>query len=163
MTSKHHHTKPTSVTIPVRERELRALELRRAGCSYREIAQTMGLSISKVHRHVKRAYDRLLHQVEDAAEDVRAVELDRLDRLLRGIWQRAAGGDVRAIDRVLKIMERRAAIMGTDAPRRLLPLGADGDGVPAGTALAVFHIPAKLELSEWERLAQQTLKPPTVQ
>ena len=34
------------------------------------------------------------------------------------IWEAALDGDLRAIDRVLRIMEHRAKLLGLEAPRR---------------------------------------------
>jgi hypothetical protein len=42
----------------------------------------------------------------------------RLDELQNAIWQRATDGEVRALDRVLHIMARRAKLLGLDAPQR---------------------------------------------
>jgi hypothetical protein len=43
------------------------------------------------------------------------LELDRLEAMHRGLWQRAQQGDVDAVDRVLKLAERREKL---DAPVR---------------------------------------------
>jgi hypothetical protein len=54
--------------------------------------------------------------VQEPAEELRTMEVARLDQMLLGLWPKAIKGDTWAVDRVLKIMERRAALLGLDAP-----------------------------------------------
>lgn len=97
------------------ERERQVLELRRAGLTYDLIAQQVGYSnASGAHHAYTRALKRTLS--EAGADDLRAMELDRLDRLQRMAWPLAAQGNLRAIDSILRIMTRRARLMGLDAP-----------------------------------------------
>jgi len=51
-----------------------------------------------------------------------ALELERLDVMLLALWRRVQNGDERAIDRALKIEERRAKLLGLDAPIRAVTL-----------------------------------------
>jgi len=46
------------------------------------------------------------------------LEALRLDQMQAALWQRATDGEVRAIDRILRIMERRARLLGLDEPER---------------------------------------------
>ena len=47
------------------------------------------------------------------------LELARLDVAQRAIWKKVVKGDLAAIDRLLKIMQRRAKLIGLDAPVKL--------------------------------------------
>jgi len=97
------------------ERQRQALELRKAGTGYAAIAEQLGYaSHSGAIKAVQTAMRRTLQEPADA---LRALEAARLDDLLRGVWVAARGGDVAKIDRVLRIMQRRAALLGLDAPR----------------------------------------------
>ena len=104
-----------SATSPRRlraaERQRQALELRKAGASYPEIARTLGCALSSAHKSVSAALQKTL---QEPAAEVRQLELDRLDRLMRALWPAAIEGDPNVIDRVLKIMARRAALQGLD-------------------------------------------------
>ncbi|MHB8867449.1 MAG: hypothetical protein ACYC6T_08080 [Thermoleophilia bacterium] len=103
--------------VAARKREADALELRLGGATYEQIAPRLGYkNRSGAMRAVKRALDKLISP-EDV-ESLRQLELERLDRLLLGIWSSAVRGNPAAIDRVLKILERRARILGIDAPER---------------------------------------------
>lgn len=72
---------------------------------------------------------------------MRELDLRRLDSLLLTYWPLAKGGDTDALDRVLKILQRRAKLLGLDLPvanatrggAKRRPTGY-GDGVGAGHA-----------------------------
>jgi hypothetical protein len=98
------------------ERQRQALELRRAGASYRSIAQQLGCSLGNAWKSVRAGIKKTL---QEPADEVRRLENDRLDRLQFILWQRALEGNLHAIDRVLKIMKRRAELNGLDAPKQL--------------------------------------------
>jgi hypothetical protein len=51
-----------------------------------------------------------------AAESVREVELERLDELSRRYFRAACAGDSKSAELLLKISERRAKLLGLDAP-----------------------------------------------
>jgi hypothetical protein len=97
-------------------RALKALDLRLAGASYRQIGVTLKVSHVQAYRDVT----GMLHQyASEPAEKVREVELGRLDRLLLAHWEKATKGDGEATRLVLSIMDRRAKLLGLDAPQRI--------------------------------------------
>lgn len=99
------------------ERAVRALELRKAGFSYPAIAAELGYrSNSGAVMAVQRALRRMLQEPADA---VRTMELSRLDTLQAALWPRCLEGDGNAVDRVLRIMVRRADLLGLDAPAKI--------------------------------------------
>ena len=53
--------------------------------------------------------------IQEPANDLRALEIHRLDEALRAIWQEVKKGNLFAIDRFLKISERRSRLLGMDA------------------------------------------------
>lgn len=92
--------------------EATALELRRAGATFEQIAEQIGVhDRGAAHKVYKRALARV--HLEPATE-IRRLEADRLDALQLAVWQRAVGGDLKAVDRVLRIMHRRANLLGLD-------------------------------------------------
>lgn len=123
--SAHNPTHTPSAEVIARENHV--LELRRAGLSFERIAQEIGIGDrSTAHKIYKRALGRV-HQ-EPAAE-IRQLEGDRLDRLQVAVWTKALAGNMQAVDRVLRIMERRAKLLGLDhadgIAERQLQLEAD--------------------------------------
>ena len=113
--------------IAAQERRRKAVELRRAGASYRQIGQQLDMAKSSVHKTVNVALDELKRDQDDQARLLQVQESDRLDRLQFNLWTRAVGGDVTAIQTVLKIMERRARLLGLDAPTKVAPTSPDGN------------------------------------
>ena len=98
------------------DRVVAALQLRQAGSTYDVIARRLGYSNRSGAWHAVRA--GLTATLQEPADALRAMELERLDRLQVAIWDKATSGNLRAVDRVLTIMKRRSALLGLDAPRR---------------------------------------------
>lgn len=104
-----------------KENQLKALELRKAGMSFPQIAEACGWGYaSSAYRAVMRAIQDLS---TENAEYLRRLEAARLDTMFAAAYptaiQRGARGQFAAIDRCLAIMERRANMLGTDAPIRI--------------------------------------------
>jgi hypothetical protein len=97
------------------EQEKRVLELRIEGHSYEEIAKRVGLAGKTGAWTVARRAIRRIP--EDQANEARRLEVARLDRLLSGVFSKARGGDIKAIGAVLSLMDRRASLLGLDAPK----------------------------------------------
>ncbi len=111
-----------------------ALELRRAGHGYQEIANRLGCSLSTAHGYIKEAMAEARVQIDADAAELKAEEYSRLDGMLAALWDAAKLGDLQAIDRVLKIMERRAKLLGLDAPTKI-GHGGDPSAPPIGHKL----------------------------
>jgi hypothetical protein len=109
------------------ERQAQALDLRGRGLSYREIARRLGYQgPAGAYKAVASGLDKTLRE---HSEDVRQLELQRLDALLEGCWSKATTGDAKAIRAALRIMERRAKLLGLDAPSRGVLLTAEIEDV----------------------------------
>jgi hypothetical protein len=104
--------------LEVIERERQVLELRRAGATFEEIARAVGY---KNHSGASEAYKRAIRRAfaKAGVDEMRELELDRLDRLTRAVWPKALTGDLSAVDRVLKIMHQRAQYVGLYSPAKV--------------------------------------------
>jgi len=101
----------------VLERENKIIELRRAGATWAVIAERVGYASAS---GAYNAYQRIAERViRPNLEEYRDMELDRLDRLQMGVWAKALNGDSRAVDSVLRIIDRRTRILGLDAPKEV--------------------------------------------
>jgi len=88
----------------------KAVELRLAGVGYAKIAAQLGYKdATAASSAVKRALDGSL---EESPEQIRQQELERLDAMLVGMWPKARRGDAVAVDRVLRLTERRSRLLG---------------------------------------------------
>ena len=108
--------------LATQEKREKALVLRRAGASLRDIARALGVSHVTAKEYLDDAMKDLQAAQNEKAEATRAVELDRLDRLHMAAWPLATGKDTdadtrfKAIDRLVRIADRRAKLLGLDAP-----------------------------------------------
>ena len=116
MAKRRAQSKTSGASITAREREAQAVELRKSGHTYAEIATALGVSRAAGHKMVTRALNRSIERAAESIPQVRKMELDRLDALLKGLWDMASLGDGPAVDRVLRLMSRRAALLGLDMP-----------------------------------------------
>jgi hypothetical protein len=102
--------------VKAHDRHLQALELRKAGATYQVIADQLGYASPRgAHKAVASALKATLRE---PADGLRELELARLDSALLAIWRRVQSGDDKAIDRLVRIMERRAKLLGLDEPPR---------------------------------------------
>jgi hypothetical protein len=112
--------KATPRTIAIARREAAALDLRTRGATYDAIAREVGYTHASAAR---KAVMRALAEVtREPAEELIALEQMRLDTLLAALWPTATdtgnAKQARAVEMVLGIMERRAKLLGLDAPQR---------------------------------------------
>lgn len=106
--------KNSKLLAQARSKDREALELRKAGATYQQIADKLGISHAGAALCVSRAMEALRLDIKETAEQVLELELDRLDSMLLGLWDAARRGNTAAIDRVLKIQDRRARYLGLD-------------------------------------------------
>jgi len=129
-----HKTSPE--TAEAKMRAAKALELRMEGKTFATIAKEAGYnSPQAAHDAVKRALDATLRE---PADRLRALELERLDVLWQIQYLNAQAGDVQAMGACMKIMERRAKLLGLDAAVKAEVTGADGQ--PLAVAPPVLNI-----------------------
>ena len=103
-------------TATAEARRLQALDLRLAGASYRQIGATLGVSHVQAMRDVSKMVSEY---ASEPADEVRNAELARLDKLMLAHWPQATRGDIKSTTMVLQIMDRRARLLGLDAPQRI--------------------------------------------
>lgn len=107
-------------------RQLRALDLRRAGYSYREIARETEVSLAQAFRDVKAMIDEYNKASIEVAGKVKKIQIERIDAMLRSVWPRAINEDGKykaseqdaAIDRIDRLEDRRSKLEGNYAPTR---------------------------------------------
>lgn len=106
----------TAAAIDRNRKTRDALELRKAGVSYSEIAKVLGLgNPGTARRMVSKA---LTEMGTEPSDEMRMMEMQRLNHILAIIWPKIQKGDLATIDRYLKIQERISSLQGLDAPRQ---------------------------------------------
>lgn len=102
--------------VRIAHRRADALKLKVAGATYDAIARTLHYANpGNAWRDVHMALAAI---TKEPAEQLKKLELERCDEMLLAIWPSVRKGHLGAIDRALKIMERRARYEGLDAPTK---------------------------------------------
>ena len=102
-------------------KEAKVLELRRGGLTFDLIAQRLGYaSASGAHKAYKNACLRIVY---DDVVETRNIEMDRLNIAQAAIWGDVINGVTsqdrfRGVVALMKIMERRARLLGLDMPTK---------------------------------------------
>lgn len=102
--------------IQALERARQALSLRREGKRYDEIGEALGITASGAWRLVQRAYRRAQKQNDSEVEFQRKLDLERCDVAISALWPNVLAGKYGAIERLMQVLERRAKLLGLDAP-----------------------------------------------
>ncbi len=116
---QHHRKRPKvdAQRIKATERQRQALELRKAGATYEHIAKELGyrgragaaVAITSAMRKT----------IQEPADDVRRIDLERLNSWLVALQPKIRTGDALSIQTGLRIMERRAKLLGLDQPIKI--------------------------------------------
>ena len=118
MPKKTRRSRRTS--IAVRQRGQEAIKLRMAGATITQIASQLGYANeSGAYKAIMRELEQTAQDMGESTEAVRQLELKRLDQMQFPIWNQVLSGDQGAIGTALRIQERRASLMGLDAPKQI--------------------------------------------
>lgn len=106
------------------QRRNMAIDLRRAGITLDVIAARLNYpNVQAVQRDIDLLISSVLKTPQD---EMRGLEALRLDYMTMVLWPEARKGINRAIDQLLKVMERRAKLFGLDAPVQVEQITLDG-------------------------------------
>lgn len=105
--------------LEIAERRTRAAQLRRSGASWADIARELGYcSPSAATQDVRRALAQRLREQGEALDEWRLLETDHLDDLRRRAMAILVSAppetQLKAIDRLVRIAERRSRLLGLD-------------------------------------------------
>ncbi|WP_461368525.1 helix-turn-helix domain-containing protein [Candidatus Darwinibacter acetoxidans] len=117
--SRNDGAKTAPSKIPAAARREKALELRAKGMSIRAIAGKLGVSKSQVQRDIVKELQAAAVDRKKIAGHIIDLELAKLDALEKKAWEHITDGELSAIDRVLRSMERRAKLLGLDAAEKI--------------------------------------------
>lgn len=128
--------------LKIAERRQLAVELRKQGGTYRQIADQLArhpevsgdYTASQAYRDVAAELKRLQAETSKSTAELRQLELERLDDLWRIYFPRALKGDYAAFDRVLAIMDKRARLIADLYPTKSTSIEVSGpNGGPVMT------------------------------
>ena len=108
-----HANLPTALNVNHRK----MLDLHRLGCTVEEIADHLDVLPATINKNLAKYFSRALdHQRTMVALNT---EIDRMDQLHRAFWDDALNKNVDSAKMVLSIHDRRAKVMGLNAPDKL--------------------------------------------
>jgi len=129
--SRNDGAKTAPTKVPAATRREKALELRASGQTIRAIADELKISKSQVQRDIEKELKAAAEGRKKIAGLIIDLELAKLDALEEKAWEHISDGELSAIDRVLRSMERRAKLLGLDKTGEGGDTGSLGDLVAA--------------------------------
>ena len=107
--------------------DARVYSLRLSGANYRQISAAVEITESMAYKAYQREHARRQPSDEEVRQ-ARDLDLMRIDRLMMEAWSMATGtvsatvqakDKLKAIETATKLMERRARMLGYDAPQKI--------------------------------------------
>lgn len=147
--------KVTPDTIEAQKRVVKALEMRAMGMTYQQIADSpyetgpggmmYGGDRHNCRRAIVSAYEET---IKEPADEVRQLEIQRLDMIIQGLAMKGLfKGNVPVVKAGILAMNRRAKLLGLDAPTEINQRGGgnvqlivDPAALREGMDAAVFEI-----------------------
>lgn len=152
------------------ERDLRIFKMRQAGVASNEIARRFGITTNAVNAAIRRQLEKLNREALMAYPEVLRMELERLDALQQAIWpmtqhrkvtlddgsEVTVEPDLKAIQQVLSVMDRRAKLLGMD--QNNLNISVESNDTPQRAALAGADRAVAVDAFNPETEARQLLE-----
>ena len=146
------------------ERDLRIFKMRQSGVAVAEIARRFAISTSAVNKAVQRQLEKMNREALMAYPEVLRMELERLDNLQSAIWpltqhrkvtlddgtEVTMEPDLKAIQSVLSIMDRRSKLLGMEQSNINVQMDVQGATSPVVATLAGQTTSKNNELSDFD-------------
>lgn len=145
-------------------RDLRIFKMRQSGVSVAEIARRFAISTSAVSKAVQRQLEKMNREALLAYPEVLRMELERLDNLQSAIWpltqhrkvtlddgtEVTLEPDLKAIQSVLSIMDRRSKLLGMEQSNINVQMDVSNTTSPVVATLAGQTTGKSNELSDFD-------------
>ena len=129
------HSKSGRMKINAAERRIKSIEMRKKGHTLTEIGDALGVTATTINNDIKFMLKEYNERSTEQIEQMRALENARIEHLIKSIWDEAIGDDVlkkynddglveytsgqlKSMDRVIKLLERKAKLNGLDIPSK---------------------------------------------
>lgn len=142
-------------------RRQRAVEMRIGGATFEQIGRALGTSRASAYKLVMRTLADTRAQTADDSEHLRDLANARIENAIQRINPEVEKGNLGAVDKLVKLLDRQARLNGLDAPTKIAPqlpagmmppgtgnadVGELPDGVIVGGFMAI--VPAKVATPE---------------
>lgn len=115
---------------PLTDKQLALITRRKAvwegrlqGQTLQALADSHGVALGTIQNDLK----AIAKDFESHVHTWRYLELERLEMLHSAVWANALNGDLAAIDRFIKLSERRSKLLGLDPPAKTLTVNLTPD------------------------------------
>ncbi len=125
---------------------VKALELKLAGASYRDIAKALDVSVSTAHGYIASEMEEVRELNRAMAVELKQLSLARINKMRLSLWSKRE--NPRVADTLIRLEEREARLMGYDAPVRWEGSGPDGGPIPVSGGIDL----SKLSLEQLRQL-----------
>lgn len=154
--------KRAAAAIERAQRMDRAVELKKVGLSYQQIADQLGISKGAAWNLVDDALKELADRREGKTAEMRELINERLEGMMFRFWQKASNGDVAAAKVILDILAKQSRLYGADAPAKVAPTSPDGATPyqPEENTRWVYFLPQPAATEEeWLKQQQHSSQP----
>lgn len=135
------------------ERCRKAYEMSLEGKGRIDIARELGISAETVRKDILYWVSKTMMPL---ADDVKKMQLDRLELLWRTAYTKAAKGDVPAMNTAIKVLERQAKLLGLDINK--IEVSQHNDPREIELVELINEARAKMKAEE-DKIRQGTLPP----
>lgn len=126
---------PASGRLSRAELRHKVLTIMLSGATIEECAKALGVTKRRVSSVINRTLEAWREEDRSKIENVREMQLKRIDRMVRALWNKAIGVNadgslsepsLKAIGEIRKLEALRARIAGTEAPKKVEVAGELG-------------------------------------
>lgn len=122
-------------------RLFKVAQLRLAGMTNQQrIASILGCSQATVSADFAELDSMWLASAVQDIAVAKGIELERIERLISELWLKALAGNLSAVDRIIKLMERKSRLLNLDAPITTNLVGAEAKRLAAEFGLDAAEI-----------------------
>jgi len=152
MTQTKQANGQTSKKVALKVRRQETLRMHMAGMTHQAIADQLGVDRTLITKDIKLQLSEMAKLDQPAADNFRNLQTLRYNRLMLAKWPQALQNDEKALEYVLRIMDRLNAIWGIIPQRPQFQVNMDN----RQQNLNVGTIPENMEtvMSEPNRLAE---------
>jgi len=131
------------------KRRIEVAKLVDGSATQREIADKLGISVGTVNNDIRALRKLWREQQVENVNGIMAEDLHRVSAAMKAIWPMVEAGSLKAIDRLIRLIAQRAAILGYEAAKEI-DLKSDGKPIQFISQIVAHLDPSVLEKSQEE-------------
>jgi len=119
-------SKTSAQKMEAAKRRPLVMQLRLEGYTISRIADQLDCGLATVKRDLDKMLETYGNDSEVVTTQYKRIQSARIEELVKGLWPKGKAGQVAAIDRLVKLFERQAKLLGLDKPTKVAPTIPDG-------------------------------------